>query len=168
MSQHKINRSVQFLPWGGWLGYLVRRATELDLDFLVEELHEFTKFYDSRIFEGCVLTVYATDLLRNIIANHVILVCEKDGVKLGLIAGMIHGHLFNPKFKILSELFWWVKVEHRQSRAGLMLLNAYTEIGKEFDWCIMSVEDKSPINPDSLIKRGYKAKESSFILEKEV
>ena len=168
MSQHKINRSVQFLPWGGWLGYLVRRASELDLDFLVEEIHEFTKFYDSRIMNGVALDDHMTNLIKTVTKDHVLLVCEKGGVKLGFIAGMIHAHLFNPNARILSELAWWVKVEHRQSRAGLMLLNAYTEIGKEFDWCIMSVEDKSPINPDSLIKRGYKAKESSFILEKEV
>ena len=150
------------------MGYLVRRATELDLDFLVEEINEFSKFYDSRVLSGVALDDHMANLIKSVIKDHIIFICEKDGVSLGFIAGMIHSHLFNPKARILSELAWWVKVEHRQSRAGLMLLNAYTEIGKEFDWCIMSLEDKSPINQDCLIKRGFKAKETSYILEKEV
>lgn len=155
------------MTWGAGLGFLVRKAELSDIDFLVTELTEFAKFYDSKYLIGCADTEYGRSLLANLINKHVFLVSEFNSILTGFICGLIAPHYFNPNFMTLTELLWWVKPEYRHTRAGAMLLNNYIEIGREFDWCVMTLEDKSPIKPESLLKRGFKFKEQSYILERE-
>jgi len=47
-----------------------------------------------------------------------------------------------------------------------LLLKKYDEVGKTFDQCVMTIEDKSPVKPDTLGRFGFKFKEMNFVLEK--
>ena len=79
---------------------------------------------------------------------------------------MIAPHIFNPKIMTLTEVFWWVKPEHRGSRAGRDLIEEFILWGKEnVDWIITTLEENSPVNDSVFLNRGFKPKERSFIME---
>lgn len=111
---------------------------------------------------------YNAGILAKIIEDHYFMVSENDGVPSGFIAGMISPHVFNPKILTLTELFWWVKPDFRGSRAGAMLLNDFVKFGDSCQWVIMTLENDSPISSESILKRGFKYKEQSFIKENKV
>lgn len=144
----------------------VRKAVKDDVDFLLSQLDVFSDFYGTkkRLFPN---EDYAREKLTELIKGQVVFIAEKQGVgSIGFIAGILFNHPFNPDIRVLSETFWWVQEEHRNSRAGLMLLNEFTEFGKETaDWVTTAIEEKSPINDRVLLKRGYKATEKNFLLE---
>jgi len=152
---------------GGLVGISIRQALLTDVDWLLVELEKFSHFYGSkyRLFSND--EKYNRALITGIVQSHLVLLAEKeDKTPVGFIAGTVAGHIFNPEIKTLSELFWWVQEEYRQGKAGAMLLLAFTEYGKKNCQLItMTIEDKSPINPDSLLRRGFKPKEVSFMME---
>ena len=134
----------------------VRPAVEADLDWLLSQLKDFSKFCGTKIplfdDEG-----FARQMMINMMQNHVVLVAEKDGIGLmGLIAGLFTPHVFNPKIRVLAETFWWVPPEHRGTRAGLMLLNEFIDYGKRCaDWITCALEEKSPVKDRFLTDRGF-------------
>lgn len=143
----------------------IRPSTPDDLEWLMAELKEFAEFFESQrsLFGD---EQYWRDGLMMLMRDHLVLVAEGDEGLMGLIAGIKTPHLFNPKILVLSETFWWVSPRHRASRAGLLLLNAFIDYGKKnCDWITIALEDKSPINEKSLIKRGFRLKERSYLLE---
>lgn len=152
----------------GWVcvGYCVRNAEIGDLPFIQVELEGFAEFYGSDLFKGQSTTEYGVKFLTDLITHHVFLVCTKNGSLCGFIAGFKSGHFFNQSKTTLTEIFWWVKPEFRSARPGYLLLKAYAEIGKDFDWCVMTLEHNSPVNPSSMNKFGFKLKEYQFVLEK--
>lgn len=99
--------------------------------------------------------------------NHLFLVsADEDDNMVGFITGMLLPHMFNPDIITLVEVFWWVNSSHRRSKAGLKLLNAYVDYGKQnADWIICTLESHSPVNDKAFIKRGFKYKEKSFLME---
>lgn len=143
----------------------VRRAQPSDMDWITGELRAFDRFYGSTksLFGNAE---YVRTTLEALIAQHVFLIAERDGNRMGFIAGLLTPHFFNPELKVLTEMLWWVPPAHRGSRAGLLLLNEYIRIGEESaDWILMTLEDRSPIAERSLIKRGFHLKERSFLME---
>jgi RimJ/RimL family protein N-acetyltransferase len=145
--------------------YNVRRAVPGDLGWLMDQLESFNRFFDSRVdlFSD---KEHAVTFLSNLIETHLVLISEASGTPTGFIAGYIIPHLFNPKIKVLAEMFWWVDEAHRGGRSGLMLLNAFTAWGKEnVDWITMGLESKSPVSDRCLISRGYQLKERSYLME---
>jgi hypothetical protein len=151
----------------GLVGYFIRQATLNDLSFIQSELVGFIEFYGSHLFLDCAHTEETATKLSMLIQNHIFYICELNGEPTGFICGLVSPHFFNSKKMTLTELFWWVKPEHREGRSGYLLLKKFAEMGKNFDWCIMTIEDKSPVKPESLKKFGFKLKEINFILEKE-
>jgi Acetyltransferase (GNAT) family len=144
----------------------IRKATTNDIEWLLPQLEKFSKFFGSQIslFGD---TENARIGILNQIENHLVLIAEdKDKGSLGFIAGYIVPHPFNADIVTLSETFWWVDEKHRGSRAGLMLLNAFTEWGNEHvDWITFTLEHHSPVNEKTLLKRGYKYTERTYIKE---
>ena len=145
---------------------IVRTANSDDVEWVLPELEEFSKFFDSKI------PLYNEDYARVIVwdmitgDSHLFLVAERDGRPLGFICGFVSGHPFNPDIRTLVELLWWVKLEERGGSAGARLLNAFVDWGKSnVDWITMTLEDKSPVNDLTLTKRGFRLKERSFVLE---
>lgn len=147
--------------------FKVRGAALSDLDFILGELKKFADFYESKSSLFGPDDNYNSAIISKLISEHLFLICEHDqDGSVGFISGTMAPHFLNPNIKVLSEVFWWVRPEYRMSRAGLLLLNAYVDYGKEnCDWVTITIEDKSPINDKSLIKRGFKLKEKSFLME---
>lgn len=91
-------------------------------------------------------------------------VVKKDGEPVGAIGSILVSNIFNPKFKTLAEIFWYVLPEHRNSRAGLLVLNAFDARAKEVaDEATLSLLSTSQVNIQGLRKRGYNMKELGFV-----
>jgi hypothetical protein len=144
----------------------IRRAIPLDIDWLLQELRAFADFAQTK-FDLMGDADHAKDAMLAVIKDHLVFIAEcAERGPVGFIAGWISGHPFNPKLRTLSEMFWWVREAFRSSRAGLLLLNAFTEWGlANCQWITMALEAHSPVNPKSLEKRGYRLFETSYLLE---
>lgn len=100
------------------------------------------------------------------VESKVFFVAENGDGAVGFIAGMLSEHPYNPKITVLSELFWWVAPEYRGSSAGARLLQAFEDYGRaNAQWVVMTLETKSPVDPRSLERRGFKHFESSYLME---
>ena len=149
----------------------VRRATPTDLDWLIGQLKEFSRFFGTKKQLLGDDDAYAREALIGMMTQHVVLIAGRDmgeGVSenIGLIAGLLTPHPFNPNITMLSETIWWVSPEHQGSRAGLLLLDEFLKIGQQSaHWVTMSRLENSPINEKILLKRGLKAHEHSYLLE---
>lgn len=143
----------------------LRPGVEADLDWLQSELKAFADFHGSRLsLYGD--PEYVRRYMLSHMRDHVLLVAETEHGQVGFIAGFITQHPFNPRIRVLTETFWWVNEEHRGSRAGLMLLNAFTDIGKDkADWIVFTLEHHSPVTDRCLLKRGYQLRERQYLLE---
>lgn len=147
----------------------VRPAISSDIGWLLTQLRAFDQFAGhKRSLLGSEDHCRAG--LLGLIERHVVLIAEDgDGAaphRLGFIAGYATPHPFNPSFPILTEAFWWVADFARFSRAGVLLLDAFTDHGKKLGgWVVMTLEHHSPVKDRHLTSRGYALKERSFLLE---
>ena len=148
------------------MSYQVRAAEKRDIPSLKSLLKDFSKFY------GSAMPLYGDDAyieayLDMFIGTHLMLVAESEESEVvGMIAGFMAPHIYNPQIRTLTEAAWWVAEEHRMSKAGKLLLDSFVEFGKEnVDWIIATLEHDSPVGDEVFLKRGFKHKERSFILE---
>ena len=137
----------------------------MDIDWLIGQLKTFSEFYGhKKSLYGD--EEYCREGLRRTITGHFFLIAERGKDRLGFIAGLVAPHLYNPSIRNLTELFWWVAEEHRGSSAGLVLLDEFVKWGKEnCDWICFSITKDTRIDPEHLLKRGFKPYESSFLME---
>lgn len=143
----------------------IKPADISDIDWILEELHKFSEFYGTKL-KLTANEEHVRMMVEATIDNHLFLVATDDDGGVGFIAGFVGTHPFNPSIKTLTEALWWVKEEKRKSRAGLKLLDKFTEWGKNnCDWITFTLEHHSPVNERCLLKRGYKHQETSYILE---
>lgn len=143
----------------------LRKAIDSDIDWLVEQAKEFAKFYGSTKLLVDDIN-FSKEYIAGIIKHHFFKIAEKDGVRLGFIAGLVVPHHFNPKIKMLHELLWWVPEIHRSTKAGSILLDDFIAYGKEHcDWITFTLEDNTPIDDSVLLRRGFRMKEKSYLLE---
>lgn len=145
----------------------IRPADESDVYWICTQLKKFSDFYNSKypLYDD---PDFAAFTMGNIIENHFVLMAceEKSKTRVGFIAGLETKHFFNPNINVLSELFWWVDEEYRGSRAGLLLLNEFIKHGEEkFQWIQFTLEHKSPVSDQTLVKKGFKLQEKSFLRE---
>lgn len=144
----------------------VRRAQLTDSPWLLTQLKAFAQFFGSKHSLFPTEDDQILDTLHSMVESKVFFVAENGTNAVGFIAGMLSEHPYNPKITVLSELFWWVQPEYRGSSAGARLLRAFEDYGRaNADWVVMTLETKSPVDPRSLEKRGFKHFESSFLLE---
>lgn len=144
---------------------LIRRATKDDLDWMLQECMDFAKEYESK-HNLCGNLAYAVTFLDNLIKTHLVYISEVDGVRSGFIAGMVAPHHFNPDINMLSELLWWVKKEFRGGLSGSALLDEFVKYGKEnCDWITFTIEKKTPISDEPLLKRGFVMTEKAYLME---
>ena len=144
----------------------IRDANLDDIDWVIPELKHFSDTIrcDPPLFSD---EETVRQQLTTVIEKHLFLVSETiKGECSGLIAGVYAPHYLNPSVKILNELLWWVREEHRRSRAGLELLNEFINRGRQrVDWVLFTLEKQSPVNERCLIKRGFKPMETSYLYE---
>ena len=143
----------------------VRPASPADIPWLLEQLQAFDRFFGAA--RSLFPTMdYAESVLRGLIADQVFLIADNDHGPVGFIAGFVTAHVLNPAITVMSELFWWVAPDARGSRAGAALLTAFLAIGKmRSDWIVMTLEAESPVNPATLLSRGFRVKETAYLLE---
>lgn len=144
----------------------VRNALPSDIDWLITQLRQFASIFGTAI-DVFPDESYARDFMRRMLENHLVLVAEQPGVGLvGFVAGFVTGHVFNPKIKTLTEVFWWVEPTRRGSRAASLLLNAYSSWGRaNVDWIWFSTQSSTALKDTSLERRGYRLRERSFLME---
>lgn len=143
----------------------VRNATLDDLPFLLAELAHMDEFFGSRrsLFPDVDT---AERIVGNLIEHHPFFVAEDVNGPVGFIAGALQPHFLNPDILQLTEVFWWVVMESRGSRAGALLFAAFDECGrKHAHWVTMSLNENTPIEPKSLERRGYHLRETSYLKE---
>lgn len=142
----------------------VRRATADDVPWLLEQLAAFDQFFGStRSLFPDIDTARA--IVSDLVTTQPFFVAG-DSDLVGFIAGYLTPHPYNPTIRVLTESFWWVDQEFRGSRAGLALLNALIAFGREHaDWIVMTLEHESPVNPETLTRRGFRLKETSYLME---
>ncbi len=144
----------------------IRRAALSDLAWVMLQAKRFSEFYKTTIplFGGADS---ACQVLSNLIENHLVLIAASDVGPLGFISGIVGQHPYNPSIRLLTETFWWVDEDYRGSRAGLLLLNEFVRWGQEnCDWITMCSIDGAPgLSDDAYIKRGFKLKERSYLME---
>jgi hypothetical protein len=143
----------------------IRSAGLSDLDWLMDECVAFSKTYDSK-YSLVGNMEYALKFMKNLVQSHLVLISEVNDVPTGFIAGMVQPHHFNPEIMMLSELLWWVKVEHRGGLSGAALLDAFIAWGKEHcDWITFTIEKTTPISDAPLLKRGFRLTEKAYLME---
>lgn len=137
----------------------------MDADWLLKQLQAFSDFYNTKT--KIYHPEFAVEFIGHMLENHIVLIAERESVgNVGFIAGAMSPHAFNPYINVLYETFWWVDPAYRGSRAGFMLLNEFTEIGKKSaDWISFSLEIHSPVNDNVLLKRGFRLQERNFLME---
>lgn len=146
---------------------LIRKAELSDVEWMLDQLKEFAKFYGTKksLFGDIN---YAAATVANIVENHLCFVAWRGETRLGFITGYVCPHPYNPDIQLLTEAFWWVDPQYRLSGAGLMLLDKFTEWGEDnCDWIVFTLEHHSPVKDSCLLKRGYRFNERSFLKEVE-
>jgi hypothetical protein len=149
------------------MGISVRRALPSDVDWLLGQLKAFS---DSQASKHPLLGEdrdYSERFLTNLIEKHLVMVADKYGIgPVGFISGLVTPHIYNPKVMCLLENFWWVDPLHRGSRAGLRLLNEFTDWGKaNVDRLNVSLQRDTAIDDRHLNRRGYALDERVYTLE---
>lgn len=141
-------------------------ADESDMAWILQELRQFADFASTKKSLFPSDEKRAIGVIRDLIDNHVFMVAERGEERLGLIAGLVVPHVMNTDILVCYETFWWVSEAHRQSRAGLKLLTAFTDWCKEHvDWVFFSLQHNTPCSDKALLKRGYRLQESQYLLE---
>lgn len=150
---------------------IIREARPDDVVWLLEQLRAFDQFFGAGRSLVPSDPMLAHDTVAELVtraqaSDAAFYIAVLDGTRVGFIAGVLMNHPFNPEIRLLSELFWWVDPAHRGSSAGARLLARFEEFGrKRADWITMTLEAKSPVDPSSLTRRGYRHQESSYLLE---
>lgn len=143
----------------------VRHATPADLSWILGEFEAFSNSYGTKkpLFGD---KEYAKATMLNCMEKHLVFVAESEKGLMGLISGYVVPHPYNPQIKLLAEMFWWVPEIYRRTRAGLMLLDAFTAWGREHcDWITFATMDSTDVNSKTLARRGYVPMERAFLLE---
>jgi N-acetylglutamate synthase-like GNAT family acetyltransferase len=154
---------------------IIRHAGLSDVPWLIDQLRAFDRFTGMARPNVPDDKQHARDLLETLIAEHVFLMATarhplggfRPFVPVGFIAGTVGPNVYNPTTLELHELFWWVSEEHRGSSAGARLLAAFEHAGRDRGvhriW--MTLEAESPVRSESLERRGFRLKETNYVME---
>jgi len=144
----------------------VRRAFPGDADWIIPELVKFARFADTKRSLIPSDPSVRDSIVDALIRRHVFFVSEKDGVPTGFICGLVAPNVLNPEIAVCYETFWWVLEKWRGSRAGVVLLDAFTQWCREnVDWVWFSLQHNTPGGERALMRRGYAYQETKFLLE---
>lgn len=145
----------------------VRPAVYDDIPWMLEQVAAFNEFVGTRhtMFPDAAK---AEEKLKRFIDEQPVFIADDNGPLAGMLVALIHHNLWNEDIVVLTEMLWWVPPHYRGSRAAALLLLAFEDcaVSVGADWAVMSLEAKSPMNPDALEKRGYRLQERSYLMER--
>lgn len=133
----------------------VRPANNYDKPWLRQQLSTFKEMPSSHcaVFVDKLVDKYICFVAES----------EKSGL-VGVIAGILTPHIYNPEKRLLAEMFFWVEEEYKKS-AGAMLLEEFLEIGDNQSAQVqISMEKHCPLDEKFLLKSGFKLRESIYVL----
>lgn len=117
---------------------LIRLATDADLEDVLSMSSEFyaTTHHAKNIPLDRNSVVRLVDLL---LAGGILLLAEIDDEVVGMIAGYVHPYIFNNNVMQLGEIVWYVKPEHRATKAGIALLDSLEDEARKagVDYMVM-------------------------------
>ena len=144
----------------------IRKAVPSDMRFIITEGIKFMEYHPLS-YKKDIDPKELISLTDTVIKDHIILIAEKDGKQIGVIAGVVAPNPFNSKYLGLAEIMWWVKEEYRGSSAALKLLHAFEKAGKErgVDYMTMVRTMYTPELDKVYKKRGYIPAETTFLKE---
>lgn len=88
-------------------------------------------------------------------------VVTKAGEPVGALGALLVPNIYNHSFITLAELFWYVLPEHRNGRAGILLLDAFDQHADlHADDATLSLLPSSEVR--SLDRRGFKLCEKAY------
>lgn len=132
----------------------MRSAEERDLENILEMSKAFyaTTHHARNIplDEGSVI-----HLVNLLLEGGILLVAEIDEEVVGMIGGYVHPYIFNNNVMQLGEIVWYVKPEHRATRAGLLLLDCLEAAAKQngVDYMVMM----NFVDGPEVVNRAYTA-----------
>jgi len=143
----------------------IRTATPDDVDWLIGQLKEFSKFNDTK-YHVFGEEKEARAGLLGIMSQHFMRLAVRGDERLGFIGAWWVTHPYNSKIPLLAETFWWVDPAHRNGRAGLMLLDEFVAFAREHvKWATFSLLENSPVSDRVLTSRGFRKHETAYLLE---
>lgn len=144
----------------------IRNATLGDVPWLLEQLVALDRSVGvARSFFPPTLDAAERKVAWLVVAHPFFVAEEAERGRLGFLAGLLAPHLFSDR-PTLSTIFWWVDEPFRGSRAGLLLLNHFVRFGREQGAdVIVTLAETTPVNPDTLERRGFRAQETQYVME---
>lgn len=144
----------------------MRRATVEDVPWLLDELREFAAHYPITNVALFGSDAHAEGLLLALIGGQYVAIAHRGDERMGLIAGGLARHPYNPDLLVASELWWWVTPAHRGTRAGYALLAAFQRWARHAgaDLVTMTLASNSQVRPNALERLGYRETERAFTL----
>lgn len=135
--------------------YKLRDMEYDDLDWVVNTVAPYTISNDLKRPE-LYNSEQLTKVFNFILVNGLSYVCEHDGEPVGIVAGLLHGHVFNPEVLMATSVFWFVDPEHRNTRAAHMLLSTYNkEVARQGRENIFSLQDYSLKSDKYFSRMGF-------------
>jgi N-acetylglutamate synthase-like GNAT family acetyltransferase len=130
---------------------IVRPATKFDCPKVIEMLRHFSEQdrMPGQLKDDKVDWEYISSLYRHLLlGGGLVIVVEKDKEVIGFILGMKNSNIWYPNQISMNELVFWVEPEHRNSRAGYMLI-------KEFNKTCEQMKQKKEITMYTMTKTKH-------------
>lgn len=144
---------------------MIRKATAADIPALVRMGRDF---WSKTAYSGIP---YCPDsaavVLSQMMENGLLIVGEIEGRAVGMVGGAISPMFANRAVLAVTELFWWVSPEARNSRIGLELFSGLEAAAKEAGASVMGMIALDALDPEKAksiyAARGYVPAEHTFM-----
>lgn len=143
--------------------YIIRDMRYDDLDWVINTVAPYTIENDLKRPE-LYHPEQLEQLFNHTLVNGLSYVCEQHGNPVGIVAGLLHGHVFNPDIKMATALFWFVDPDHRNTRAAYLLLQKYNnEVERQGRENVFAIQDYSLKSDRYFTKMGFTPGEKIFV-----
>ncbi len=145
----------------------LRIATSKDIPDLLRFAKNFHKAspYRSMRFDTDKGRKFLEGIITGKNSEGIVLVALKDGIPIGMLVGACAEPVFSSA-RIATELGWWIEEEFRNTRAALLIYEAYEDWAKRVGCTHVQSAYLPGISPalDKFYKkRGYTQVESSYL-----
>ena len=139
---------------------ILHAKTLRDLDWILGELPKFADYHGEQSWMPD-LDAQLDQLLYASRSGYLRIAVSPAGHYSGFLMAVMHPHWSNPDKLQATELLWWVVPEARATRAGLMLMQDFTQWA-EAHADFVSFSLVGPAGDKALARLGYKYGERVF------